>query len=136
MEGEGRVNTMDDDFTQRTLMQLLTAMADKAELDHQIATLIRALADAHGISADSFEAVSARKILDAEPWQAVVSAPVRNDAGGWLLTTKYTTALWPHESLPDARHVFLKRSENGRYLVDGIYDVNRKIHFRELPPAE
>ena len=40
-----------DDFTQRTLAQLLTAQADKAELDKHIAALIEALATHHGVAA-------------------------------------------------------------------------------------
>jgi hypothetical protein len=36
-------------FTQRTLLALLTAHADRAELDETIGVLTRSLADAHGI---------------------------------------------------------------------------------------
>ena len=39
------------DFTTRTLMAILTAQADRAELDQQIAVLIRSLADAHDVPA-------------------------------------------------------------------------------------
>ena len=78
----------------------------------------------------AYEAVNVKAILDAEPWQPIVSAPVKNDAGGWLLTTKFTTALWPYETLPEPVQVYLKRSNNGRYLVSGIYDVNNQIHQR------
>jgi hypothetical protein len=39
------------DFTQRTLLALLTAQAERAELDKTISTLTRCLADAHGIPA-------------------------------------------------------------------------------------
>jgi hypothetical protein len=39
-----------NDFTTRTLMALLTAQADRAELDEQIAVLTRALAGAHGLA--------------------------------------------------------------------------------------
>ena len=70
------------------------------------------------------EAVSVRKILDAEPWQAVVSPPVKQDHGGWVLTTRYTTAVWPYESLPEVDYVFLKRSPNGRYVAAAVRDVN------------
>lgn len=79
---------------------------------------------------DAYEAVNVKKIIDAEPWQAVVSSPVKNSAGGWLLTTKYTTALWPYEDLPQPHSVFLKRSNNGRYMAAGIYDINGKVHQR------
>ena len=78
----------------------------------------------------AYEAVNVKAILDKEPWQIIVSAPIKNDAGGWLLTTKYTTAIWPYEQLPEPHSVFLKRSQNGRYMVSGIYDVNRQIHQR------
>jgi hypothetical protein len=37
------------DFTARTLMGLVTALADRAELDKTIAISVRALADAHRI---------------------------------------------------------------------------------------
>jgi len=39
------------DFTRTTLMALMTAQADRAELDRQIATLTRALADTNGLPA-------------------------------------------------------------------------------------
>lgn len=77
-----------------------------------------------------YEAVNVKKIIEAEPWQTVVSAPVKNEAGGWTLTTKYTTAVWPYEVLPQPHSVFLKRSNNGRYLATGIYDTNGQIHQR------
>jgi len=76
------------------------------------------------------EAVSIKKITDAEPWQPVISAPIKNDSGGWLLTTKYTTALWPYEVLPTPHSVYLKRSPNGRYLAAAIYDTEGKVHQR------
>jgi superfamily II DNA or RNA helicase len=76
------------------------------------------------------EAVNIKKIIEAEPWQKIVGAPVKNDAGGWLLTTTYTTALWPYEDLPQPHSVFLKRSNNGRYLAAGIYDTNGRVHQR------
>jgi DNA repair protein RadD len=76
------------------------------------------------------EAVNVKKLIEAEPWQVIVGAPVKNDAGGWLLTTKYTTAIWPYEVLPAPHSVYLKRSPNGRYLAAGIYDVNGQVHQR------
>ena len=76
------------------------------------------------------EAVSVKKLIEAQPWQQIVSPPVKQDSGGWLLTTKYTTALWPYEHLPDPVHVYLKRANNGRYLAAGIYDRNGQIHQR------
>lgn len=39
------------EFAQRTLMALLTARADQAELEKTISALTRSLADAHGIPA-------------------------------------------------------------------------------------
>lgn len=77
-----------------------------------------------------YEAVSVRKLIEAEPWQAIVSPPVKNDSGGWLLTTKYTTAVWPYESLPEPHSVYLKRAQNGRYLAAGIYDRQGRVHQR------
>lgn len=71
--------------------------------------------------------MSIEKILDANPWQSVISAPVKNEGGGWLLTTKYTTALWPHDELPQPHSVYLKGSQTGIYMVLGIYDVNGQI---------
>jgi DNA repair protein RadD len=76
------------------------------------------------------EAVSVKKILEAEPWQQIVSPPVKNNSGGWLLTTRYTTAVWPYETLPQPHSAFLKRAQNGRYLVAGIYDLEGKVHQR------
>lgn len=76
------------------------------------------------------EAVNIKKIIEDAPWQPVVAAPVKNSAGGWLLTTKFTTCLWPYEDLPDARHVYLKRANNGRYLAAGLYDANGQLHER------
>jgi DNA repair protein RadD len=76
------------------------------------------------------EAVSIRKLVEAEPWQAVVSPPVKNPSGGWTLTTKFTTCTWPYEVLPEPHSVYLKRSPNGRYVASGIYDVRGQIHQR------
>jgi superfamily II DNA or RNA helicase len=76
----------------------------------------------------AYEAVNIKKILDAEPWQPIISAPVKNEAGGWLLTTKFTTAIWPYEELPQPHSVYLKRAQNGRYTAAGIYDVHGNIH--------
>ena len=42
--------SQNDGFTTRTLMALLTAQADRADLDRQIEALTRALADAHGLT--------------------------------------------------------------------------------------
>lgn len=77
------------------------------------------------------EAVSVRKLIEADPWQAIVSPPVKMNGSGWLLTTKFTTCLWPYEVLPDAPHsVYVKRSQNGRYTAAGIYDIQGRIHQR------
>jgi len=76
------------------------------------------------------EAVNVRKIIESEPWQVIVSPPVRQNSG-WLLTTKFTTALWPYDVLPNGSHsVYLKRSTNGRYLAAGIYDMRGNVHQR------
>lgn len=74
------------------------------------------------------EAVNVKKIIDAEPWQQVISAPIKNDTGGWILTTKYATAIWNYEHLPDVHSVFLKRAANGRYVAAGLYDKQGVIH--------
>ncbi len=78
----------------------------------------------------AYEAVNIKKVIESEPWQAIVSAPVKNEAGGWILTTKYTTAIWPYEDLPEPHSVFLKRAQNGRYMVAGVYDRNGQVHQR------
>jgi DNA repair protein RadD len=74
------------------------------------------------------EAVNIRKLVEAEPWQPVVSPPVKNPSGGWTLTTRYTTALWNYETLPDVHSVYLKRAPNGRYVAAGLYDKQGVIH--------
>jgi DNA repair protein RadD len=79
---------------------------------------------------DGREAVNVAKLIAAEPWQKIVSPPVKNDAGGWLLTTTYTTAIWPYEDLSEPSHVFLKRSNNGRYLAVGLVDAAGVVHQR------
>lgn len=76
------------------------------------------------------EAVNIRKIVEAEPWQQVVSPPVKNPSGGWTLTTRYTTAVWPYETLPEPHSVYLKRAPNGRYVAAGVYDTQGQIHQR------
>ena len=76
------------------------------------------------------EAVSVKKIIEEKPWQPVVSPPIKLDNGGWLLTTTYTTATWPYEVLPQPHSVYLKRSQNGRYVASGVYDVNGVVHQR------
>lgn len=78
----------------------------------------------------AYEAVSVKKIIDNEPWQMIISPPIKNEGGGWVLTTKYTTAIWPYEQLPQPHSVYLKRSQNGRYLAAGIYDINGQVHQR------
>jgi superfamily II DNA or RNA helicase len=75
------------------------------------------------------EAVSIRKILENEPWQQIVSPPVKS-GDGWLLTTKFTTAYWPYQNLPSPANVFLKRSQNGRYVAHGIIDTEGRMHER------
>lgn len=77
-----------------------------------------------------YEAVSVKTIIEAEPWQAVVSPPMKNGVG-WILTTKFAAAVWPYEILPgDPHSVYLKRAQNGRYTVAGIYDRNGQVHQR------
>jgi Zn finger protein HypA/HybF involved in hydrogenase expression len=76
------------------------------------------------------EAVNIRKIVENEPWQIIVSPPIKRPAGGWTLITKYAAAHWPFEILPQPHSVYLKRSQNGRYVAAGIYDVNGQIHER------
>jgi superfamily II DNA or RNA helicase len=75
------------------------------------------------------EVVSVRKIIESEPWQLITSPPVKQDSGGWLLTTKFTTAIWKYETLPgDPHSVYLKRSTNGRYMAVGLYDTQGRVH--------
>jgi hypothetical protein len=50
--GTYMTTTQKAEFTQRTLMALLTARAEQAELEKTISALTRSLADAHGISAN------------------------------------------------------------------------------------
>jgi superfamily II DNA or RNA helicase len=76
------------------------------------------------------EAVNIKAIVEREPWQQVVSPPVKNEAGGWILTTRYTTALWPYETLPQPHAVYLKRAQNGRYMATGIWDTSGQMHQR------
>lgn len=76
------------------------------------------------------EAVNVRKFVEENPWQEIAGPPVKNDSGGWILTTRYTTAIWPYETLPDPHSVYLKRSPNGRYLAAGIYDRSGQVHQR------
>lgn len=75
------------------------------------------------------EAVSITKIIELEPWQIIVSPPVKHESG-WLLTTKFTTAFWPYEDLPQPHSVYLKRAKNGKYVAHGIYDINGQLHQR------
>ena len=76
------------------------------------------------------EAVSVRKMVELEPWQEIVSPPVKNSSGGWILTTRFTTAIWPYETLPPPRSIYLKRSPNGRYLAAGIYGADGQVYQR------
>jgi hypothetical protein len=76
------------------------------------------------------EAVSIKKIIESAPWQEIISPPVKNGSGGWQLATKYTTAVWPYEQLPEPHSVYLKRSQNGRYTAAAIYDVQGVVHQR------
>lgn len=76
----------------------------------------------------SGDAVSVKAILEAEPWQPIISPPVKNSSGGWVLSTRYATALWPYETLPDVHSAYLKRAGNGRYTVAGVYDHQGNVH--------
>jgi superfamily II DNA or RNA helicase len=76
------------------------------------------------------EAVNVKALIEKNPWQQIVSPPVKNSSGGWLLTTMYATAIWPYEDLPAPHSVYLKRAQNGRYLVGGVYDVHGVLHQR------
>jgi len=76
------------------------------------------------------EAVSIKKIIEASPWQAVISPPVKNSGVGWTLTTMYTTCVWPYDTLPTPQHVYLKPAGNGRYVAGGIYDAEGVLHQR------
>lgn len=75
------------------------------------------------------EAINVAKIIEEAPWQDIVSAPVKNEAGGWILPTRYVNVLWKFEHLPESpRRVYVKRAGNGRYTTHGVYDVHGKIH--------
>jgi DNA repair protein RadD len=74
------------------------------------------------------EAINIRKIIEEAPWQQIISPPVKQNSGGWLLTTKFTVCTWPYEILPQPHSVYLKRAQNGRYVAAGIYDVNGQVH--------
>lgn len=75
------------------------------------------------------EAVNVKKFVEDNPWQEIVSPPIKNDSGGWTLTTKYTTAIWKYEVLPgEPRSVYLKRAANGRYVAAGLYDTQGRVH--------
>lgn len=76
------------------------------------------------------EAVNVAKIVESQPWQQIVAPPVKNDAGGWLLTTKYVVVQWPYDQMPQPHSVYLRRSGNGRYVAAGLYDVHGQIHQR------
>lgn len=73
------------------------------------------------------EAVSIKAIIEKEPWQPIVSPPVRFE-DYWLLTTKFTTAIWRYGHLPDATHAYLKRTGNGRYVVGGVYGKDGQVY--------
>jgi DNA repair protein RadD len=76
------------------------------------------------------DVVNVKAVIEKEPWQPIVAAPVKNESGGWLLATKYTVAIWPYEQLPDVHAVYLKRAANGRYTAAGIYDKSGHVHQR------
>lgn len=76
------------------------------------------------------EAVNVQKIIAAAPWQPIISQPVKNPGGGWLLTTTYTTVMWPYEQLPAVHSVYVKRSANGRYVANGLYDIHGQLHSK------
>lgn len=75
------------------------------------------------------EAVNVAKIIEAAPWQDIISEPVKNPAGGWHLPTRFVNVVWKFEQLPDApNRVYIKRAGNGRYVAHGLYDVYGQIH--------
>ena len=78
----------------------------------------------------SGEAINVKRILEAAPWQPIISPPVKNNGTGWTLTTQYATAVWPFEHLPPPNYVYLTRSGNGRYVAGAVCDVHGVVHQR------
>jgi superfamily II DNA or RNA helicase len=76
------------------------------------------------------EAVDVRKIIEGEPWQQIISPPVKQNGSGWLLTTKFATTTWKYDTFPCEPHaVYLKRAPNGRYVAAALYDsTQQQIH--------
>lgn len=69
------------------------------------------------------------KLIAAEPWQIVVGPPVKKKTGGWLIPSKHVFATWPHDDIPHAHSIYVKREDNG-WHVACIYDIHGKLHHR------
>jgi len=77
----------------------------------------------------STEADNVAKLIAAEPWQIVVGPPVKKKTGGWLIPSKHVFATWPHDDIPHAHSIYVKREDSG-WHVACIYDIHGKLHHR------
>jgi hypothetical protein len=75
------------------------------------------------------EAAELAKLIATEPWQEIVGPPKKKENGGWFIPTKHVFATWPHDVIPHAHSVYVKR-EDDQYWVSCIYDIHGKLHYR------
>jgi hypothetical protein len=77
----------------------------------------------------STEADNVAELIAAEPWQIVVGPPVKKKTGGWLIPSKHVFVTWPHDDIPHAHSIYVKREDNGWHAAC-IYDIHGKLHHR------
>jgi hypothetical protein len=75
------------------------------------------------------QAAELAKLIAAEPWQEITGPPKKKGNGGWFVPTKHVFATWPHDDIPHAHSVYIKR-EDDQFLVSCIYDIHGKLHYR------
>jgi hypothetical protein len=75
------------------------------------------------------EADKVAVLIATEPWQVTVGPPVKKKTGGWLIPSQHVFATWPHDDIPHAHSIYIKREESGFHVVC-IYDIHGKLHHR------
>jgi hypothetical protein len=73
------------------------------------------------------EAANVAKLIAAQPWQEVVGPPVKKKIGGFYIPTKHVFATWPHDEIPQAHSIYVKREDN-EYRATGIYGTDGKVY--------
>ena len=66
------------------------------------------------------EADKVAVLIATEPWQVTVGPPVKKKTGGWLIPSQHVFATWPHDNIPHAHSIYIKREDSGFHVVHSI----------------